>query len=62
MYQVMRTMCSGPAPAQRSTSCTFCRAWRVCAMKSSLSNCCWPFQPIWPPTKTCVPRAAMPLA
>jgi hypothetical protein len=61
-YQVMRTMCSGPAPAARSTSATFRSVWCTCSMKSSVSNCCCAFQPIWPPTKIWVPRAAMPLA
>jgi hypothetical protein len=35
----------------------------ACPTKSSVSNAAVaPFQPIWPATKTSVPRAAMPLA
>ena len=52
----------GPRARLREHATTLASAWRACATKSSDSNRCCPFQPIWPPTYTCVPRAATPFA
>jgi len=42
-------MCAGVAPASATTATTFLSACADCSTKSSLSNCWFAFQPIWPP-------------
>ncbi len=61
-YQVMRTMCSGPALPSASTATMLVSAWRTWPAKSSASKRSCAFQPMVPATLTMRPRAEMPLA
>src|SRR3546814_750623 len=48
----MRTMCSGRPPPSARMAAMFSSVCRTWPAKSSVSNCCWPFQPTCPPTNT----------